>query len=98
VVDREVRALIEQAHTEAWTVLNSNRDLLDRLAGELLEKETLDHLRLAELFAQVEKLPERPQWLSNPERPVSDVPPIELPVSQHVDEVVEPDTEAVAEV
>jgi cell division protease FtsH len=97
-VDREVRALIEQAHTEAWTVLNSNRDLLDRLAGELLEKETLDHLRLEELFADVEKLPERPQWLSNPARPVSDVPPIELPVSQHVDEVVEPDTEAVAEV
>jgi cell division protease FtsH len=90
-VDREVRALIEQAHTEAWQVLNQNRDVLDRLAGELLERETLDHLRLAEIFADVEKLPERPQWLSHPDRPVSDRPPIELPVSQHVDEVVEPD-------
>ena len=92
-VDREVRALIEQAHTEAWQVLNTNRDVLDRLAGELLEKETLDHLRLAEIFAEVEKLPERPQWLSHEDRPVSDRPPIELPVSQHVDEVVEPDVE-----
>ena len=92
-VDREVRALIEQAHTEAWQVLNTNRDVLDRLAGELLEKETLDHVRLATIFAEVEKLPERPQWLSHPDRPVSDRPPIELPVSQHVDEVVEPDVE-----
>ena len=93
-VDREVRALIEQAHTEAWTVLNENRDVLDALARELLEQETLDHRRLEEVFADVRKLPERPQWLSSTQRPVSTVPPIELPVSQHVDEAVEPDTES----
>ncbi len=93
-VDREVRALIEQAHTEAWTVLNENRDVLDALARELLEQETLDHRRLEEVFADVKKLPERPQWLSSTQRPVSTVPPIELPVSQHVDEAVEPDTES----
>ena len=42
-VDAEVRLLIEQAHDEAWQVLNDNRDILDKLAKELLEKETLDH-------------------------------------------------------
>ncbi|MFM6975126.1 MAG: ATP-dependent zinc metalloprotease FtsH [Agromyces sp.] len=78
-VDAEVRRLIEQAHTEAWTVLNENRDILDRLALELLEKETLDHNEIAELFADVKKLPERPLWLSNDDRPVSDRPPVEVP-------------------
>ncbi len=61
-VDLEVRKLIEQAHDEAWKVLNDNRDILDDLARQLLEKETLDHLQLAEIFENVRKLDERPQW------------------------------------
>ncbi|HLS93376.1 MAG TPA: cell division protein FtsH, partial [Microbacterium sp.] len=78
-VDAEVRALIEQAHDEAYEVLNANRAVLDRLAQELLEKETLDHKQIAEIFRDVTKLPERPQWLSSSERPVSPLPPIEVP-------------------
>ncbi len=70
-IDTEVRALIEQAHTEAWQVVNANREILDRLALELLEKETLDHNQIAEIFTGITQLPERPQWLSSPERPVS---------------------------
>ena len=45
VVDEEVRKLIEDAHDEAWHVINDNRDVLDRLVLELLEKETLDTSR-----------------------------------------------------
>lgn len=78
-VDKEVRALIEQAHTEAWKVLNDNRKILDNLATELLEKETLDHNQLAEIFAKVKKLPERQQWLSSSERPVSNKGPVAVP-------------------
>jgi cell division protease FtsH len=78
-VDNEVRALIEQAHNEAYQVISENRDILDRLARELMEKETLDHIQLADLFAKVKKLPERPQWLSSSERPVSTLPPIDVP-------------------
>lgn len=78
-VDGEVRALIEQAHDEAWQVLTENRDILDRLAAELLDKETLDHHQIAEIFKDVKKLPERPLWLSSDKRPVSDVPPITFP-------------------
>jgi len=81
-VDAEVRSLIEQAHDEAWQVLNANRDILDKLAAELLEYETLDHKRIAEIFADVRKLPERPQWLSSDKRPVSDIPPIEFPTEK----------------
>ncbi|MBP2436392.1 ATP-dependent zinc metalloprotease FtsH [Microbacterium amylolyticum] len=78
-IDREVRALLEQAHDEAYEVLNANRDVLDRLAAALLEEETLDHRQIAEIFKDVKKLPLRKQWLSSTERPVSDVPPIVVP-------------------
>jgi cell division protease FtsH len=78
-VDAEVRALIEQAHDEAYEVISANRDILDRLALALLEEETLDHNQIAEIFTEIRKLPERPLWLSSSDRPVSDVPPIEVP-------------------
>ncbi len=78
-VDTEVRALIDHAHTEAWTVLMNNRTILDRLATELLEKETLDHNQLATLFRGVKKLPERAVWLSSSERPPSKKGPVSVP-------------------
>jgi len=81
-VDQQVRELIEQAHNEAYEVVNANRDILDRLAIALLEKETLDHLEIAEIFTDVRKLPPRPQWLSSQERPVSMLPPVEVPRTQ----------------
>jgi cell division protease FtsH len=84
-IDAEVRALIEAAHDEAWQVLNTNRDVLDRLATELLEKETLDHIQLAEIFAGVEKLPERPLWLSSEDRPLSNRPPVTIPGKAAID-------------
>ncbi len=79
MVDTQVRNLIDRAHTEAWKVLNQNRAILDRLATELLEKETLDHHQLAEIFRDVEKLPKRPQWLSSAKRPVSNAGPVDVP-------------------
>jgi cell division protease FtsH len=78
-VDAQVRALIEQAHNEAYEVINANRHILDKLALELLEKETLDHLELAELFTDIKRLPPRPQWLSSEQRPVSQLPPVNVP-------------------
>ena len=84
-IDDEVRALIDHAHDEAWQVLNTNRDTLDRLATELLEKETLDHTQLATIFEGIEKLPERPQWLSSDTRPLSDRPPVKVPRKVPVD-------------
>jgi cell division protease FtsH len=84
-VDAEVRALIEKAHDEAWEVLNENRDILDKLATALLEKETLDHNELAEIFTDVKKMPERPQWLSSDKRPVSNQPPVLVPQKAAID-------------
>ncbi|SJN10667.1 Cell division protein FtsH [Leucobacter sp. 7(1)] len=84
-VDSEVRELLEQAHNEAYEALVKNRDVLDRLARELLEKETLDHNQVAEIFVDVQKLPERPTWLSHDDRPVSHRPPIEVPAVLRAD-------------
>ncbi len=84
-IDDEVRKLIDQAHDEAWQVLNTNRDTLDKLATALLEKETLDHTQLAAIFEGVEKLPERPVWLSSDSRPLSDRPPVKVPAKAPID-------------
>jgi cell division protease FtsH len=79
IIDEEIRVLIDQAHDEAWQMLNENREVLDKLARELLEKETLDHNELEKIFKGIAKLPERPQWLSSDARPVSQLPPIKVP-------------------
>ena len=87
-VDAEVREILEQAHNEAYEALTINRAVLDRLALELLEKETLDHNQIAEIFKDIQKLPKRPIWLSHDDRPVSFIPPIEIPQSARTDESV----------
>ncbi len=78
-VDQEVRALIDNAHKEAWKVLSDNRAILDQLATELLEKETLDHHQLAAIFDGIKQLPERPLWHSYEGRPQSKKPPVKVP-------------------
>ena len=82
IVDEEVRRLIEDAHDEAWIILNENRQILDRLVLELLEKETLNAAELAEVFREVVKRPERPVWLSSERRSVSDIPPVLSPAER----------------
>ena len=78
-IDEEIRALIEAAHTEAWAVLNENRDILDALALELLEKETLDRADLTRIFAAVVKRPKITSFDEFGSRIPSDRPPIKTP-------------------
>lgn len=67
-IDEEVRALIEQAHMEAYEILFDNRDVLDRLVLELLEKETLDKAEVAEIFKDMRRRPARPAWTGSDRR------------------------------
>ncbi|GGM04303.1 ATP-dependent zinc metalloprotease FtsH [Nakamurella endophytica] len=78
-IDGEVRALIEAAHTEAWAVLNENRDALDELARQLLEKETLERRDLEVVFASVHKRPKITTFDDFGGRTPSDRPPIKTP-------------------
>lgn len=41
VVDEEILKIVKTAHNKARSILSENRDLLDKIAGVLLEKETL---------------------------------------------------------
>ena len=78
-MDAEVRTLLDQAHAEAHWVLTENRDVLDRLAYELLEKETLTQEAIAAIFADVRKRPERGVWLASDDRLPQDIPPVLSP-------------------
>jgi len=79
-IDLEVRTIVEAAHKEAYQALNLNRAILDELAKELMERETLNQEEIAEIFKGVKKLPQRKIWLSATDRPVSKKPPIAIPV------------------
>jgi cell division protease FtsH len=78
-IDDEVRKLIEAAHTEAWEILTEYRDVLDTLAGQLLEKETLHRPELEGIFAGVEKRPRLTMFDDFGGRIPSDKPPIKTP-------------------
>ncbi len=68
VVDEEVKRLIETAHDEAWQILVDNRDILDDMVLELLEKETLDKAQVAAIFTHIRKRPARPAWTGSAKR------------------------------
>lgn len=78
-IDDEVRKLIEAAHTEAWEILTEYRDVLDVLAGELLEKETLHRVDLEKIFGDVVKRPRLTAFDDFGGRVPSDKPPIKTP-------------------
>jgi cell division protease FtsH len=78
-IDEEVRKLIEAAHTEAYEVLNTYRDVLDDLTLELIEKETLHQKDLERVFARVEKRPRITQFNDFGDRTPSTIPPVKTP-------------------
>jgi len=78
-VDNEVRAILDSAMDEAYKALTVNRSVLDRLAKELLEKETLNQEQIAEIFKSLKKLPKRATWRSSQKRGISGKGPIAVP-------------------
>ena len=78
-IDEEVRKLIEAAHTEAWAILNEYRDVLDQLASELLERETLTRKDLEKIFTDVAKRPRITAFNDFGDRIPSDKPPVKTP-------------------
>src|SRR5699024_9044407 len=81
LIDKEVRALLDNALDEAWAVIVENRHVLDRLVAELLERETLNEHDLAEIFADGRKRPLREVWTSSSERPTLEAPKVGGPTT-----------------
>ncbi len=79
VVDEEVRRLIDAAHQDAFDVLEDNRDILDSLVSQLLEKETLDRDEVAQIFTGIRKREARPAWTGSSTRRPSERPPVLSP-------------------
>jgi cell division protease FtsH len=78
-IDEEIRALIDAAHHEAYDILQENRDVLDSLVVELLEKETLDKGEIEEIFTPLRRRPERAAWTGSARRVPSEEPPVAVP-------------------
>ena len=76
IVDEEVRDLIDTAHQEAYQILVENREILDNLVLELMEKETLEKDEVARVFAQVKARAPRKPWTGSKERKPSKQPPV----------------------
>jgi cell division protease FtsH len=55
-IDDEVRKFIDAAHATAYEILFTHRDVLDRFAAALMERETLDKKDIDELFKDL------PNW------------------------------------
>ena len=79
VVDNEVRSILDSALDEAHKAITSNRRILDRLAKELLEKETLNQDEIALIFKGIKKVADRSTWRSSPKRAVGTKGPIAVP-------------------
>jgi len=78
-IDAEMRAILENAHNEAYKAITLNRKVLDALAKALMEEETLNQEQIAEIFKPIKKLPQRALWVSSKSRPVSNIKPIAIP-------------------
>jgi len=79
VVDEETKKLLTTAHQEAFDILVENRDVLDTLVMNLLEKETLDKEQVSEIFSALRRRPTRPAWTGSPSREPSAIPPVAVP-------------------
>ena len=78
IIDEEIHALIENAHQEAFNILVANREILDALVVELLERETLLKDDIERIFAKVALVEPRPAWTGSPNRIPSTIPPVGL--------------------
>ncbi len=80
-IDDEISVLIERAHQEAFDILAENRDVLDSLVEELMEKETLDKAQVARIFEPLRRREIRPAWTGSDTRVPDQRPPVVIPAS-----------------
>lgn len=62
-IDREVKAVIDNAHQIALDVLSHNRELLKKLAQTLLDREILEGEQLRSQLSLAHKTADMEQWL-----------------------------------
>ncbi len=53
-IDEEVKEIVEAAHQEALSILKENKDLLEKIAQQILQKEVIEGQELQGLLAEVQ--------------------------------------------
>jgi len=69
LIDSEIKRIIEEAYNNAFDLLNDNRDIVEKIAEELLEKETITSSEINSIFREF-----RPEMDPLPSlQPISDI-------------------------
>jgi cell division protease FtsH len=76
-IDAEVRSMVDEAYKSAYDILNTNHDIMHRMAAALLERETLDASDIKKIIAGDDLPPMRS--ISGPGSPTGDVQPVLRP-------------------
>ena len=77
-VDKEVVAILKESYERAKQMLSENRELMDKLAAFLIEKETITGKEFMEIFRREKGLPE-PEEKKKDAEPGQTVPEIKFP-------------------
>ncbi len=79
-IDQEVRRIVTAGYESAYSILDGNRDTLERIAMALLEREVLDAVEL-KLLLENKPLPEkvRPPAPPSPPQPLPGAEPKQVP-------------------
>jgi cell division protease FtsH len=84
-IDEEVRTFIDIAHHEAFEILQDNREVLDALVVELLDKETLNREEIEQIFLPLKRRPQRPAWTGSARRLPSNQPPVAVTPAENIE-------------
>ena len=98
-IDHEVMKMLKEAYDEAKRLLNENREVMDRIAEFLIQKETITGKEFMRIYRQVKGIPEPPEEIkqgvsrldaSEPETAKPDEPilmpgPVQEPEQQNLD-------------
>lgn len=85
-VDKEVVAILKESYEQAKQMLSENRELMDKLAAFLIEKETITGKEFMEIFRREKGLPE-PEEKKKDAEPGQTVPEIKFPKEVQMTEV-----------
>lgn len=64
-IDDEVKQIVETAHNQALDILNKNRDLLEKIAQQILETEVIEGEQLQGFLKQVQSLDKVPASINS---------------------------------
>ena len=79
-VDTEVMEVLKECYEEAKTLLSGNRELMDKLAAHLIEKETISGKEFMQIYRKEKGIPEPEENISS--KPQENVPREETAVSE----------------